>query len=220
MFVKGPVDAVWIENMNSVMDDNKILTLINSERISMPEQVSLLFEVDNLAQASPATVSRCGMVYADYRDLGWKPYIETWLGRQKKQKIADEYRKNVDFFLDNTLNFKAAVCKELIKTTEINVVTSMTRLMDSLATKENGVDPKDDNTFDVMVRFYFVFSLIWSVCATTDEEGRKKFDGYLRELDPIFPAKDTIYDYFVDPLARNFVHWNTLLSSNWQYDPE
>lgn len=220
MFFKGPVDAVWIENMNSVMDDNKILTLINSERISMPEQVSLLFEVDNLTQASPATVSRCGMVYADYRDLGWKPYIETWLGRQKKKKVADEYRKNVDFFLDGTLNFKAAVCKELIKTTELNVVTSMTRLMDSLATKENGVNPKDDNTFDIMVRYYFVFSLIWSVCATTDEEGRKKFDGYLRELDPIFPAKDTIYDYFVDPLARNFVHWNTLLSSQWQYDPE
>ncbi|CAL8125661.1 unnamed protein product [Orchesella dallaii] len=216
----GPVDAVWIENMNSVMDDNKILTLINSERISMPEQVSLLFEVGDLTQASPATVSRCGMVYTDFRDLGWKPYLETWLGRFKKKKISEEYRKNIDFYLDVTLKFKEAVCKELIPTTELNVVTSLTRLMDSLATKENGVNPKDDNTFDIMVRFFFVFSLIWSVCCTTDEDGRKKFDAFLRELDPIFPAKDTIYDYFVDPLQRNFIHWNTLLSQQWKYDEE
>lgn len=79
----GPVDTLWIESMNSVMDDNKVLTLINGERISMPEQVSLLFEVEDLAVASPATVSRSGMVFNDWRDLGWQPYVKSWLGKRK-----------------------------------------------------------------------------------------------------------------------------------------
>lgn len=54
--------------MNSVMDDNKILTLTNGERIGMPEQVTLLFETGDMAVASPATVSRESIVSFDRRE--------------------------------------------------------------------------------------------------------------------------------------------------------
>uniref|UniRef100_A0A8B9GID6 Dynein heavy chain hydrolytic ATP-binding dynein motor region domain-containing protein n=1 Tax=Amazona collaria TaxID=241587 RepID=A0A8B9GID6_9PSIT len=81
----GDVDALWVENMNSVMDDNKLLTLANGERIRLQSHCALLFEVGDLQYASPATVSRCGMVFVDPKNLRYTPYWQKWVQKRENE---------------------------------------------------------------------------------------------------------------------------------------
>jgi dynein heavy chain len=90
----GPVDAIWIENMNTVLDDNCMLCLPNAERIKLnAATMRMLFEVQDLAVASPATVSRCGMVFLPAETLGWRPYVRSWLVRDLPDKMSAETRE-------------------------------------------------------------------------------------------------------------------------------
>ena len=58
ILLDGDLDANWIESMNSVMDDNRLLTLPSNERIRCLNHMKLIFEIRDLKYATPATATR------------------------------------------------------------------------------------------------------------------------------------------------------------------
>jgi dynein heavy chain, axonemal len=91
----GDLDANWIESMNSVMDDNKLLTLANNGRILLKNYMRLLFEIRDLIFATPATVSRAGILYISDDD-GYQRvcYFKSWTNKfindpEVKSKLLD-----------------------------------------------------------------------------------------------------------------------------------
>ena len=63
------------------MDDNKVLTLVSNDRIPLDNTMRLVFEISNLKNATPATVSRAGVLFINETDIGYNPYINSWLER-------------------------------------------------------------------------------------------------------------------------------------------
>jgi dynein heavy chain 2 len=77
----GDIDPEWIESLNSVLDDNHLLTLPTGERINFGDNVNFIFETNDLRFASPATVSRMGMIFMSEEDVDINRIITSWLSK-------------------------------------------------------------------------------------------------------------------------------------------
>eukprot|EP01155_Anaeramoeba_flamelloides_P010253 Anaeramoba_flamelloidesa325155_517.p1 GENE.a325155_517~~a325155_517.p1 ORF type:complete len:3661 (-),score=1024.13 a325155_517:18-11000(-) len=92
----GDVSTDWIENLNSVLDDNKLLTLPNGERIELPDNVKIMFEVENLKYATPATVSRCGMVWFSEDVVSPYMVLQNFLGKLTTESVLQTAEENLN----------------------------------------------------------------------------------------------------------------------------
>eukprot|EP00596_Hydrurales_sp_CCMP1899_P002116 CAMPEP_0119053698 /NCGR_PEP_ID=MMETSP1177-20130426/74596_1 /TAXON_ID=2985 /ORGANISM="Ochromonas sp, Strain CCMP1899" /LENGTH=482 /DNA_ID=CAMNT_0007033723 /DNA_START=196 /DNA_END=1641 /DNA_ORIENTATION=- len=216
----GPIDAMWVESMNSVMDDNKILTLINGDRIPLTSSMSLLFETQDLRVASPATVSRAGMIYIDASELGWETYTESWLQLKYPQGVDDEskdlYRNLFEKWISKALKFKEMNCVEPVAISDYNAVMSLCSLLDGIHKVESLLKKEVlGNDYASCVEKIFVFAVIWSVGAAVDEIGRKKFSTNLQDIDAVGPVANTLYDYYVDVSKNDFKGWEEKVP-NWR----
>ncbi|XP_063446016.1 dynein axonemal heavy chain 3-like isoform X5 [Mytilus trossulus] len=210
----GPVDAVWIENMNTVLDDNKKLCLMSGEIIQMSNVMNLIFEPADLEQASPATVSRCGMIYLEPHQLGWRPFKESYMMYELPHNLSQEDKDLVndlfEWLIDPCLYFIHKKCKVFMTTSDMHLVQSLMRLYTCLldeikdtCVKMEKSDEQEEQTdiltkqqITLWLQGLFLFSLIWTVGGTIADDGRKLFDTFFRNIvsgvDPDHPKPKSI----------------------------
>eukprot|EP01062_Namystynia_karyoxenos_P045109 TRINITY_DN3342_c0_g5_i1.p1 TRINITY_DN3342_c0_g5~~TRINITY_DN3342_c0_g5_i1.p1 ORF type:complete len:4328 (+),score=2117.78 TRINITY_DN3342_c0_g5_i1:233-13216(+) len=119
----GDIDPEWVESLNSVLDDNKLLTMPNGERIQFGPNVNFVFETHSLQYASPATVSRMGMIFLSEEDVDPHSAVKTWLDKQPEElqhglrNWMDEYFYKA---VQTLMNFKSLV----VETTRMGIVAT------------------------------------------------------------------------------------------------
>ncbi|XP_059059014.1 dynein axonemal heavy chain 10 [Achroia grisella] len=229
----GDVDALWIENMNSVMDDNKLLTLANGERIRLAPYCSLLFEVGDLNYASPATVSRAGMVFVDPKNLGYQPYWDRWLRSRNNEAEREQLAGLFDHYVPGAINYivfgmfglqQQTPLKTIVPQTPLNLVVQLCYMISGLMPNKEDSNEEIDSS---VVECVFMVSMYNSLGASIIDEGRFDFDNYIKKACPMMLVEDnpekkattkhfpmgfpSLYDYCLELSTKTWDAWEWLV---------
>uniref|UniRef100_A0A8D2M6S3 AAA+ ATPase domain-containing protein n=1 Tax=Zonotrichia albicollis TaxID=44394 RepID=A0A8D2M6S3_ZONAL len=209
LVLDGPVDAIWIENLNSVLDDNKTLTLANGDRIPMSPSCKLLFEVHNIENASPATVSRMGMVFISSSVLSWRPILQAWLKKRTAQE-AELLQSLYDRIFEPAYTYMKLNLNPKMELLECNYIMQSINLLEGLIPlkEERGVSATQ------LLHKLFNFAIMWSLGALLELDSRDKLEAFIRAHDskldlPKIPrdSNQTMYEFYVTDRGA-WEHWS------------
>uniref|UniRef100_A0A671VWY7 Dynein axonemal heavy chain 17 n=1 Tax=Sparus aurata TaxID=8175 RepID=A0A671VWY7_SPAAU len=209
----GDIDPMWIESLNTVMDDNKVLTLASNERIPLNPTMRLVFEISHLRTATPATVSRAGILYINPADLGWNPPVSSWIDRREVQSEKANLTILFDKYLPSCLDTLRSRFKKIIPIPEQSMVQMLCFLLECLLTPEN--TPPD--CAKELYELYFVFAAVWAFGGAMFQDQlvdyRVEFSKWwVAEFKTIkFPSQGTVFDYYIDPESKKFEPWSKMV---------
>ncbi|XP_045482107.1 dynein beta chain, ciliary [Harmonia axyridis] len=217
----GDIDPMWIESLNTVMDDNKVLTLASNERIALTPAMRLLFEISNLRTATPATVSRAGILYINPQDLGWNPFVTSWMETRtnpsEKSNLIMLFDKYIPICLENV----RTRFKKIIPIVETAHIEMLCHLLECLLVPQHTPADCPKEWFEL----YFVFCCVWAFGSAMYQEQATDYrveftKWWVNEFKTVkFPAGGTVFDYFIDSETKQFVPWSESLG-RFELDPD
>lgn len=223
----GDVDPEWAENLNSVLDDNRLLTLPNGERIALPDCVRLIFEVDSLRYTTPATVSRVGMVWfgemvginglvgrmiADLaEDLG----IEG--DREYQDQFVRAVKDNVTALRVGKLALAAQTLLHIMEFSAQRVIGTLGVMLRTEArryVKYCVEQPHVPVELDKFVWRAAQIALAWAFGGGVPIAQRDGWEQAVKEVyESDNSSKDSLFSSFVTLPYGTFEHWNTQLDT-------
>jgi len=224
IILDGDVDPEWIESLNTVMDDNKVLTLVSQERIPLTPPMRLILEVSHLKNATPATVSRGGVLFVNDSDVGWRPFFDSWIMKYKRSDddIADSvFQLAISQYLSDAFVDDLKNKSHITPICDMQCVQSMTMIIDKLYERLHSIKVqndflkrlKEDAQIDRIKEIYeafFIYAAMWAYGASLDED-RVAFSNSFKGLtngNLKFPEAGQIFDYYYDVIEGGWKHWD------------
>uniref|UniRef100_A0A3B3Y5N1 AAA+ ATPase domain-containing protein n=1 Tax=Poecilia mexicana TaxID=48701 RepID=A0A3B3Y5N1_9TELE len=206
----GDIDPMWIESLNTVMDDNKVLTLASNERISLSSSMRLLFEISHLRAATPATVSRAGILFVNPQDLGWSSYVASWIDTRQAQSERANLTILFDKYVPYCLEQVRCNLKTITPIPENSMVQTLCSLLDCLLTEDNTPPDSPRELYEI----YFVFACVWAFGGALFQDHlndyRTEFSRWWsKEMRAVkFPSQGSVFDYYIDSETKKFTPWS------------
>ncbi|KAH8382612.1 hypothetical protein KR009_004377 [Drosophila setifemur] len=237
----GDIDPMWIESLNTLMDDNKILTLASNERISLKREMRLLFEVGHLKAATPATVSRAGILYINPQDLGWSPYVSSWLETRvdmiERGILTTLFEKYFPSLMQRHRNFR-----RITPITDMAMIQMTCHLLECLLDTDNGDGGEGrgrgngagsagnphslhhgELSHEAMVmalETIFVYCTVWSFGSALSQDviidwHREFHKWWIGEFKDVkLPSQGTVFDHQLNVQTLKFQPWSELAAQD------
>ncbi|XP_072767052.1 dynein axonemal heavy chain 7 [Anoplolepis gracilipes] len=223
----GTLSGVWLENLNTILDESEMLYLTCGERVAVTESMSIIFETTSMTEISPSLVSRCGTIYIDSDSIGWRPHM---LSHIAKHNIYNGYDKVLHALLDWTIN----PCLDFLRENgdismgrELHLVTSILNLFEILlrdACEDVTEDMGRSSHFAVWAQVALIQAIAWGLGGNLIEDSQTRFNAFCVTLwtgaDTRFPKPDTIKHLDVTLPSEGLIQENFYIFKgvgNWKY---
>ncbi|VTZ70290.1 dynein beta chain, putative [Plasmodium chabaudi chabaudi] len=220
LILDGPLDMLTTEPLHSLLDEHRVLTLINGNRIKFSDNAFIFFEIENLKNCAPSFISRSKIVFMNEEEFNYEWIVSSYLERnffnlEEKNLVQGFFNKYVKKIMNAKQNNKY---KLIIDVSDAHIIISICQLYDMLCNLYDKNFPRNLNP-SLCLEKLFLQSIIYIFSNILCPKSKELLDHLIKSIDNTFPHLHTIFDYIINKNNFNWVLWDELITTNHNFLP-